>query len=1397
MSDQENIRHNQLTGQLSKTPLPFSIINRPVVLSVIVFLLLTLLFSLLIFQRYQLAKESRQKEAFEVVIEAKDKLQVALSHSFAATKMLALLIDKNGQINNFDSIAAQVLETGTDIDAVQMVPGGIIKYVYPLEGNEKALGYNILKDSTRNKEAYKAIEQKSMYFGGPFELKQGGMGVVGRLPVFRQNKFWGFSAAVIKMATLYRVAGIDSSGKDGYYFQLSKVNPSTNKEEFFMPQHKELSHNQVVSVKVPNGEWKLSVYSTVSRRVFADIGLLALLAFLLSVLGSLFAYRFAIKPKKLKELVLNRTSELNASENNYRSVIERVSDAFVALDNNWMYTYVNEKAGELLGREPKTLIGKNVWTEFPEGIDQPFYHAYQRAMETQEYQYMEEYFPTFDKWFENHMYPSKDGLTVFFKDVTDIKQITLALKQKEEKYRTLIEQASDGIVITDMEGVVLEVNKSMQEMIGFSDEEIIGYHITDFLPEEDMETNPLRIHELMQGKSLLYERRLKKKDGSFLDVEVNSKMASSHTLIGFIRDIAERKKYENTLIYQASLLESVSDAVTSLDMERRIVSWNSACEELYGFKTNEVIGKRVPELVTFEYPSTTNEAVFKQVFAEGKWKGEFNFIHPQTKEKIYLLSNINLLKDKNGIINGFILTSKNITDRIKREEEIRISNERFELIAQATNDAIWDHDLIKNETWGNKNLYNIYGLEYGKEKINFEMFLQHIDPAEQAGIQERMKVSIEKKDVSLSETFHFRNSFGEYKTFYDRAYIKYDESGNPLRILGAMQDISENEAAQKAIVEKEKKLEQVLSSSVDNFYVVDVNYTVILINKVAERNMEIAWGKPVKQGANLLELIPEEADEPIKENFKKAFAGESMEYEVKSTRPGLPAWVAVRFTPVYDESEKVTGVSVVARDISERKQAEEILGDSERFLKETQLIAQLGTYTLDIPTGKWESSGILNDIFGIEPNYEKNVENWENIVHPEWREIMSTYFREEVIGKKQRFDKEYKIVRKNDHAERWVHGIGTLKFDEHGQPVTMLGTIQDVSTSKQAEEKILQSEQKYRLLFYNNPLPMWMTTIPGMDFIDVNESAIKQYGYTREEFLKMNTTDLRPVDDIPEFLQEMEKMKADEINTRSWRHKKKDGSIIYVETYSHQIMYEGKRVWLGLTQDVTDKHLAEERLQKSYQDIRQLASNLQNIREDERTSIAREIHDELGQQLTGLKMDIYWLSRKINTTDDEIKAKLNESIQLINATVASVRKIATDLRPSILDDLGLIAALEWQGEEFEKRSGTRVKFINEAGDVLLKPDAVSAIFRIYQELLTNVARHANATLVKVVLEKRNNNVFFTLTDDGTGFDLQTISQKKTLGLLGIKERTLILGGTYEFKSSPGEGSETIISIPIM
>jgi signal transduction histidine kinase len=231
--------------------------------------------------------------------------------------------------------------------------------------------------------------------------------------------------------------------------------------------------------------------------------------------------------------------------------------------------------------------------------------------------------------------------------------------------------------------------------------------------------------------------------------------------------------------------------------------------------------------------------------------------------------------------------------------------------------------------------------------------------------------------------------------------------------------------------------------------------------------------------------------------------------------------------------------------------------------------------------------------------------------------------------------------------------------------------------------------------------------------------------------------------------------------------------------------------------DITERKRSEETLRNNTEQLRELSQHLQDIREEERAAMAREVHDVLGQQLTGFKMDIAWLSRKLNTSDNEIKERLTGTLQLIDDAIRTVRRIATDLRPSILDDLGLVTAMEWQSEEFEKRSGVKVYFSGTMQELDLTPNVSIALFRIYQELLTNVARHAQASAVKASLDTGNAELHLTVTDNGKGFDTENQGNKKTLGLLGIKERTLLMGGRYEFKSQPGEGTEVIVSVPLV
>jgi two-component system sensor histidine kinase UhpB len=229
--------------------------------------------------------------------------------------------------------------------------------------------------------------------------------------------------------------------------------------------------------------------------------------------------------------------------------------------------------------------------------------------------------------------------------------------------------------------------------------------------------------------------------------------------------------------------------------------------------------------------------------------------------------------------------------------------------------------------------------------------------------------------------------------------------------------------------------------------------------------------------------------------------------------------------------------------------------------------------------------------------------------------------------------------------------------------------------------------------------------------------------------------------------------------------------------------------------DITVRKKSEMEVLQMNTELRELSSHLQNIREEERIHIAREIHDDLGQQLTALKMDMRWVQKRLTDKDIIIIEKIEGIVSLIDETVKSVRRIASDLRPSILDDLGLIAALEWHSKEVEKRSEIKVDFSSSAHNLILPVETATAIFRIYQEVLTNAVRHSNASVIVGSLEVAGHSLCLHIKDNGKGMDKIAIYSGKTLGLVGIKERTFILGGKFEFHSEPGEGTEVNIIVP--
>lgn len=234
----------------------------------------------------------------------------------------------------------------------------------------------------------------------------------------------------------------------------------------------------------------------------------------------------------------------------------------------------------------------------------------------------------------------------------------------------------------------------------------------------------------------------------------------------------------------------------------------------------------------------------------------------------------------------------------------------------------------------------------------------------------------------------------------------------------------------------------------------------------------------------------------------------------------------------------------------------------------------------------------------------------------------------------------------------------------------------------------------------------------------------------------------------------------------------------------------------GIQRDVTDRHLANEQIRASRAELRALASRLQKVREEERTGIAREIHDELGQALTGLKLDIAWMKHRL-PRDHEVMAQCMSIIQRIDQTLTVVRRIATELRPSVLDQLGLAAALEWQGQEFASRTGIEVDMDISVDGTAIPDDLGSSVFRILQESLTNVARHAFAKRVHITLAQAPEVLTLEVTDDGVGIRQEQREQKSmSLGLIGMRERALACGGSFSMSSQEDHGTTVLLVVPL-
>ncbi len=966
---------------------------------------------------------------------------------------------------------------------------------------------------------------------------------------------------------------------------------------------------------------------------------------------------------------------------------------------------------------------------------------------------------------------------------------------------SLIGMISDAIVTTDKENKITNWNKYAQQMFGYQEEEVIGKNLPELLKTDsedeslDNITQSLSEKGQWKGELVYYD---KNKNPINVDVAMSAITDTEGLSIGtvsVIRNITERHKTEKRLKELTSNLEEevrikvaelngvferITDAFIALDNDWNYTYVNSKAAAMDDMKPAELIGKNIWET----FPHVMNEP-FYEALHKAKETGESLRVELYYSKTGQWFEDLIYPSDNGMSVYYHDITKRKLAEQqlLDSEQELKISNERFMLVAKATNDAVWDWDMENDHIWGNESFRKIFGID-AAQQISFDQFTERLHPDDRNPIMVNFRNALASRSTYLAEEFRFRTQDGNYLSLYDRAYIIYNTAGKAYRMLGAMQDITVQKSAQHQLLLEKELSDSIINSLPGIFYLFNQEGRY----KRWNRNLEQVTGYNPEEIGKLhpLDLIAEHQREQLTQKIKNVFLyGEDRVEADLLTKDKQP--IPYYFTGMVISYEGENCLMGVGIDISERVQSQLELAKSEeryRTLIEQAsdgifISNQEGDY-LDVNTSATLLTGYSKD--------ELLKLNVRDIIESSSLEEKPLMYTE--IKKGQVVINERVMRQKNGNLIN-VEISAKLLPDGRFQ-----GIVRDITARKKTEEEIRMSEHKYRLLFNQNPMPMWMISLPQRNFLDVNDAAIEFYGYTKQEFLHMNIKDLRPEEETVKFADIISTYKTGINNTGVWKHRKKNGSIVKVNIITHDIIYEGKHAKLVLANDVTEKILAEEKLTKSHEELRQLATHLQDIREDERTYIAREIHDELGQQLTGLKMDISWLSKKINSSSPEINQKLSESLQLIDETVKTVRRIATHLRPSILDDLGLVSAMEWQSEEFEKRFKIDTVFTSNVNVIEIESEIATGMFRVFQESLTNVLRHSRATEVKASLHYDHEVLSLEIIDNGVGFKSDEIENKKTLGLLGMKERTLMMGGTYQINSKPGEGTAVLITVPI-
>ncbi len=469
--------------------------------------------------------------------------------------------------------------------------------------------------------------------------------------------------------------------------------------------------------------------------------------------------------------------------------------------------------------------------------------------------------------------------------------------------------------------------------------------------------------------------------------------------------------------------------------------------------------------------------------------------------------------------------------------------------------------------------------------------------------------------------------------------------------------------------------------------------------------------------------------------------------------------------------------------------------------REAAVTARLGVFDRDLVAGRVYRSPELIAQWDYPASIEEGPADARSVIHPEDQERYDGRLREiaEGVNGEVRIDLR---MRARDGTWRWVRwSARVVGRDERGRATRVIGSVADIHELHQAAERARDSQQ--RLLGIVDSAMDAIISIDESQHITLfNRAAERIFGYAAHEVMGKPLTMLMPERFQNRHPAHVEGFGYTGISSRPMMAQRivsatrKGGEEFPIDASISQSNLGHGRIFTVILRDVSIRERTQRELAQAREDLRELSVASRTAREQENSRISRELHDELGQNLTSLKMDLAWLESNTPAGDDRVRRTLTAMRSVLDSTVAATRRISADLRPLMLDDLGLAAALEWLVEETSRRHGFSVDLAVDERSANIAEPLASQLYRIVQESLTNAGRHAAARHVRVHVRAIGPEIHLDVQDDGRGISPDDLRKKGSFGLVGIRERVYILAGSVEMRGDPGRGTAIHVRLPI-